>query len=107
MLQRIIEQRIYLASMELILLRWKTNSKDACQNAAVDSSLVISELESLSTKGEPDTLAENLTMVELIDYIVSTHHVYTREKGELLLRYSSKWYLPMAIDIQRLISYMR
>ncbi|MBK7056423.1 MAG: iron-sulfur cluster repair di-iron protein [Leptospiraceae bacterium] len=71
----------------------KKTLKEACQNAAVDSDLVLSELESLSTKGEPDTLAENLTMVELIDYIVSTHHVYTREKGELLLRYSSKMVL--------------
>ncbi|HRG77033.1 MAG TPA: iron-sulfur cluster repair di-iron protein [Leptospiraceae bacterium] len=68
----------------------KKTLKEACQNAAVDSNLVISELESLLAKGDPDTKAEDKTVPQLVEYLVSTHHAYTREKGELLLRYSSK-----------------
>ena len=68
----------------------KKTLKEACQNAAVDSNLVITELESLLAKGDPDTKAEDKTVPQLVEYLVSTHHAYTREKGELLLRYSSK-----------------
>lgn len=68
----------------------KKTLKEACLNANVNADSVLSELKSLAEVGEPEVLLESLNLSELIEYIVSTHHTYTRTKGELLLLYSNK-----------------
>jgi regulator of cell morphogenesis and NO signaling len=68
----------------------KKSLKEACFNASADANLVITELQKLASEGNQERNASNLEIPELIEHILNTHHVYTREKGELLLLYSTK-----------------
>ena len=68
----------------------KKTLREACDNANIDTQVIISELQNIAANGERDVLIESLSLSGLIDYIVSVHHTYTRSKGDLLLLYSSK-----------------
>ncbi len=68
----------------------KKTLREACLYANADIPTVITEIESLASEGVPELLLERLNLAELIEYIVSTHHTYTRRNGELLLLYSNK-----------------
>jgi regulator of cell morphogenesis and NO signaling len=59
---------------------------DACKNAGIDPLTVLGKLEALTQRPEAsEIIPERFSMTELSDYIVDTHHVYTREAIERLL----------------------
>lgn len=68
----------------------KKTLKEACTNANVDTKIVISEIQNVAANGKRDTLIESLSLTGLIEHIISVHHTYTREKGDLLIQYSTK-----------------
>lgn len=54
---------------------------EACQNAGVDPQLVQKKLESVVSSGEPvSARIEQGSPTDLIDHIVRTHHVFTRDE---------------------------
>lgn len=58
---------------------------EACQNAGVAPELVQQKLESVMRSTEPDAGSiENGSVTELVNHIVSTHHVFTRTELERL-----------------------
>ena len=60
----------------------KRSLEDACRDKSLDPSTVLAELEALDAEPEADEISPaDMSMTELVDHIVETHHRYLR--GEL------------------------
>ncbi|MGD9561254.1 MAG: iron-sulfur cluster repair di-iron protein [Pyrinomonadaceae bacterium] len=63
---------------------------EACSNAGVDPSAVLSELESVSASSDPKNDVDTRSARELIDHIVCTHHAFTRAEVQRLMPLAEK-----------------
>jgi regulator of cell morphogenesis and NO signaling len=68
----------------------KKTLKEACEIAHSDFRMIESELKTLSVNGKADSHAKELNLLELIEYIVSKHHTYTRETSTIISNYLNK-----------------
>ncbi len=68
----------------------KKTLTEACQSVGIEKNILLKELEELERTGTPLTFVNEKDLNSLIDYILQTHHTFTREKGSLLLNYTEK-----------------
>ena len=62
------------------------NFVDACKKAGIDPLMVLGKLELVTRSPESNEIVpEQFSLSELVDHIVDTHHIYTREAIERLL----------------------
>ena len=59
----------------------KRSLEDACRDKSLDPSTVVAELEALDAPGADEVSPADMSMTDLVDHIVETHHRYLR--GEL------------------------
>jgi regulator of cell morphogenesis and NO signaling len=68
----------------------KTMLRDACLNKQINLDQLTKELNEILLSDASNEVIEKLTLVELVDYIVTKHHQYVETTTPILLNYAEK-----------------
>lgn len=68
----------------------KRSLEEACEDKNLPVDLVASEIETTAHQNKPSTEFDKLSLSELVDHIVSTHHTYTKRELPQIFAYLQK-----------------